>query len=254
MEIKTELDFAGIAQDHPLSPKFTVLTYADGTYSTLPHGFFRDWLDQEPQSGTFVIGRCSGFGVDSIVKYDGEKQKLQVGRFVAGGLRLRFLLNGQHEMRTISTYMFGVMGMGLQHVSPPQYGDSIIKNDVWIGDEVLMLGGGIIENGCIIGARSVLPPNFRSEPYGIYAGSPARLIRYRFSEKVRAALLELAWWDMPLSWIRDHNKFFLEDMTGDESKVLMLLDILRSSRDRLVAKSNITGQVATANQPSNTAA
>ena len=69
--------------------------------------------------------------------------------------------------------------------TPPQYVDSIIKNDVWLGDEVMMLGGGIIENGCVIGARSLLPPNFRSEPYGIYAGSPARLIRFRFSENVK---------------------------------------------------------------------
>src|SRR5450830_947818 len=45
----------------------------------------------------------------------------------------------------------------------------------------------------------LLRPNFRSEPYGIYANSPARLIRFRFSEKVSAALLEMAWWEMPLT-------------------------------------------------------
>lgn len=242
MEIKTELDFAGVVDDHPMSSKFLVLTFKDGSYSTIPHQFFRDWLDQEPATGTFVIGRCSGFGVGSLVKYDSDMQRLEVGRFVAGGLRLCFLLNGQHEMRTISTYMFGVMGMGLRHVSPPQYGNTIIKNDVWIGDEVMILGGGIIENGCIIGARSVLPPNFRSEPYGIYAGSPARLIRYRFSEKVRAALLDLAWWDMPLTWIRDNNTFFLEDMTADENNVLMLIEMLRASRDRLLAEISAEAQ------------
>lgn len=252
MEIKTELDFAGLVGDHPLSSKFLVLTFKDGSYSTIPHEFFRDWLDQEAQTGTFVIGRCSGFGVGSLVKYDSEIQRLEVGRFVAGGLRLRFLLNGQHEMRTISTYMFGVMGMGLRHASPPQYGNSIIKNDVWIGDEVMMLGGGIIENGCIIGARSVLPPNFRSEPYGIYAGSPARLIRYRFTEKVRAALLDLAWWDMPLSWIRDNNNFFLEDMTGDEDRVLMLIDMLRASRDRLLAENAAETKAASPDSAQNT--
>src|SRR5450631_3433023 len=138
---------------------------------------FRDWLDQDAQFGTFHIGRCSGFGVGSLAKYDSEQQCLRVGRFVSGGLRLRFLLNGQHESRTISSYMFSIAGMGLQNAGPPQYTDCIIGNDVWLGDEMLMLGGGIIENGCIIGARSLLPPNFRSEPYGIYAGSPARLIR-----------------------------------------------------------------------------
>jgi len=108
----------------------------------------------------------------------------------------------------------------LRNAPPPQYADTVIKNDVWIGDETMVLGGSVIENGCVIGARSVLPPNFRSEPYGIYAGSPARLIRFRFPEKVRAALVELAWWDMPLSWIRDNNDAFLQDMTQDEDAAL----------------------------------
>jgi len=118
---------------------------------------------------------------------------------------------------------------------PPQYTDFIIKNDVWLGDEVMMLGGGIIENGCIIGARSLVPPNFRSEPYGIYAGSPARLIRFRFSEKVREALVNLAWWEMPLSWVQDNNDFFLQDLTADETKALATIEQLAESRKHFIA-------------------
>jgi acetyltransferase-like isoleucine patch superfamily enzyme len=230
MQITTEDDFNGVQEDHPWAPQFTVLGYASGGTSTIPHNFFRNWLDEEAQHGHFHIGRCSGFGVGSIAKYDAGHQGLAVGRFVAGGLRLRFLLNGQHEIRTISTNMFSVAGMGLRNAAPPQYGDSVIKNDVWIGDEVMMLGGGVIENGCIIGARSLLPPNFRSEPYGIYVGSPAKLVRFRFSEAVRSALLDLAWWEMPLTWIRDNNAAFLEDMTNDEARALATIAALKASR------------------------
>ncbi|RZA36132.1 MAG: acetyltransferase [Lysobacteraceae bacterium] len=215
--------------------------YASGGMSMIPHQFFRDWLDQEAQHGHFYIGRCSSLGVGSLAKYDAGQQGLAIGRFVAGGLRLRFLLNGQHEMKTISTYMFSIAGMGLRNAPPPQYADSVVKNDVWIGDEVMMLGGGIIENGCIIGARSLLPPNFRSEPYGIYAGSPAKLIRFRFSEAVRAALLDLAWWDMPLSWIRDNNAMFLQDMTADETDALATIAALKASRDAYEAQHGKQG-------------
>lgn len=230
MQITTEANYTGTLQDHALSAHFTVLGYADGASSTLPPQFFRDWLDQEPGFGHFFIGRCSGFGVGSQVKYDSNKQSLCVGRFVAGGARLRFVLNGRHEMRTISTYMLGVLGGGLKSVEPPQYGSTVIKNDVWIGDEVMVLGGSVIENGCVIGARALLPPNFRTEPYGIYAGSPARLLRYRFSEKVRAGLVELAWWEMPLAWIRANNAMFMEDLSTDETKALLVIDILKTSR------------------------
>lgn len=230
MEITTEDDFSGIQEDHPFAKQFMVIGYASGGTSLIPHRFFRNWLDEEATHGHFHIGRGSALGVGSLAKYDAGHQGLVIGRFVAGGLRLRFLLNGQHEMRTISTYMFSILDMGMHSAPPPQYGDSVIKNDVWIGDEVMMLGGGIIENGCVIGARSVLPPNFRSEPYGIYAGSPARLIRFRFSEAVRAALLDLAWWEMPLTWIRDNNARFLEDMTADDDRVLPIIASLKASR------------------------
>jgi acetyltransferase-like isoleucine patch superfamily enzyme len=230
MQIFTEDDFTGEQPDHPWAQQFTVLGYAKGGYSQIPHRFFRNWLDEDATGGYFYIGRCSGLGVGSLVKYDGNAQSLAIGRFVAGGLRLRFLLNGQHEMKTISTYMFSIAGMGLLNPPPPQYGDTVVKNDVWIGDEVMVLGGSTIENGCVIGARSVLPPNFKSEPYGIYAGAPARLIRYRFPEKVRAALLELAWWEMPLEWIKENNAMFLQDMTEDEDAALAVIAQLQESR------------------------
>lgn len=230
MEVLTEDDYAGVVSDSPLASQFTVLAYAEGGQTVIPHNFFRDWRDQEAHVGQFYIGRCSGFGVGSLAKYDAGEQCLRVGRFVAGGARLKFLLNGQHEMRTISTYMFSAAGAGLENAPPPQYADSVIKNDVWIGDEVMMLGGGIIENGCVIGARSVLPPNFRSEPYGIYAGSPARLVGYRFSERIRTGLLKLAWWELPLGWIRDNNAMFLEDMTADEDRAIDIIAALQASR------------------------
>ena len=236
MQITTDPDYCGLAEDHAWAKQFTLLHYSQGGYSLIPHNFFRDWLDQEAQTGNFYIGKCSGFGVGSLVKYDAGLQSLRVGRFVAGGLRLQFLLNGQHESRTISTYMFSIAGQGLKNAPPPQYGDSIVKNDVWIGDEAMMLGGGIIENGCIVGARSLLPPNFRSEPYGIYAGTPARLIRFRFSDKVREALLNLAWWEMPMIWLRDNNDLFLHDLTTDDAKALAIIEELAQSRKNFVLR------------------
>lgn len=230
MEIATEDDFSGVDTDHPWAGEFTVLTYAQGGITTIPHNFFRDWRDLPAAKGDFHIGRCSGLGVGSVAKYDTGQQGLGIGRFVSGGQRLRFVLNGQHDIRTMSSYLFSVAGVGMTHAEMPQYGDSIVKNDVWIGDEMMMLGGGIIENGCVIGARALLPPNFRSEAYGIYAGAPARLVRFRFSEKVRAALLELAWWDLPLSLLQENNALFLHDLTADEGKSLELIAQLRMAR------------------------
>lgn len=67
-----------------------------------------------------------------------------------------------------------------------------IGNDVWIGDGV-MLGTQVkIGDGAVIGARSLVLKDV--PPYAVVAGSPARILRYRFPEPLIERLLALAWW------------------------------------------------------------
>ncbi|XUW88392.1 acetyltransferase [Burkholderia sp. M6-3] len=238
MNVVTSDDSVGVVPTHPLSKHFIVIGYRDGAYSTIPNNFFRNWLDEEATQGTFHIGRCTILGVGSVARYDGNAQKLVIGKNVAGGMGLKFILNAQHEMKTISTTMFSIYGEGLTNAVMPQYADTVIHNDVWIGDEALFLGGSVVESGCVIGARTLIPPNFRSEPYGIYVGSPARLVRFRFSERVRERLLDLAWWDMPLQWIKRNNDAFLVDLTADEGRALEVLGELQRDKTAELANAN----------------
>lgn len=52
-----------------------------------------------------------------------------------------------------------------------------IDDDVWIGAGVVVIGGVKIGQGVVVGANSVVTCDL--EPYGVYAGSPAKLIRFR---------------------------------------------------------------------------
>lgn len=52
-----------------------------------------------------------------------------------------------------------------------------IEDDVWIGAGAKILGDSHISKGCVIGANAVVKG--KTEPYGIYVGSPARLVKYR---------------------------------------------------------------------------
>lgn len=55
--------------------------------------------------------------------------------------------------------------------------DITIKDNVWLGSRVIILGGVTIEEGAIIQAGSVVVSNI---PKGaIYGGHPAKLIKYR---------------------------------------------------------------------------
>lgn len=60
--------------------------------------------------------------------------------------------------------------------------DVIIEDDVWIGVDVVILKGVTISKGSIIGAGSIVTKS--TQPYAIYAGNPAKLIKMRFNEEM----------------------------------------------------------------------
>ena len=69
----------------------------------------------------------------------------------------------------------------------------IIGNDVWIGQNVVVLPTcNNIGNGAIIGAGSIVTKDVI--PYSIVAGNPARLIRMRFPDEVIEKLESTKWW------------------------------------------------------------
>lgn len=57
---------------------------------------------------------------------------------------------------------------------------TIIGDDVWIGANSIIMVGVRIGNGAIIAAGSVVTKDV--EPYGVYAGVPARKIKARFTQ------------------------------------------------------------------------
>lgn len=87
-------------------------------------------------------------------------------------------------------------------------GEIVIESDVWIGTRVMVLPGVTIGHGCVIGAGSVVTKN--CQPYGIYAGNPARFIRSRFTEEKIQLLLESRWWTWPLNKIYEKRSVFME--------------------------------------------
>jgi acetyltransferase-like isoleucine patch superfamily enzyme len=52
-----------------------------------------------------------------------------------------------------------------------------IGNDVWIGANCVFLDGAEVEDGCVIGAGSIIRGNLKA--YGIYAGNPIARIGER---------------------------------------------------------------------------
>ncbi len=98
----------------------------------------------------------------------------------------------------ITTYPFNIMGNGWEKTTPtleelPLKGDTVVGNDVWIGQNVTVMPGVHIGDGSIIAANSVVTKNV--PPYHIAGGNPCKIIKKRFDDELIDYLLKLKWWD-----------------------------------------------------------
>ena len=91
-------------------------------------------------------------------------------------------------------------------------GEVKIGNDVWIADNVTVLGGVDIGDGACIGAGSIVTRSV--PPYFVAAGSPCRLLRLRFDIEMVRFLLALRWWDWPDDRIKRNREFFLMNLSN----------------------------------------
>lgn len=131
--------------------------------------------------------------------YDFIGDKLIIGKFCAIGKGIEFIMNGaNHRMNSITTYPFNIMGSGWEKCTPkleelPIKGNTIIGNDVWIGQNVTVMPGIHIGDGAIIAANSVVTKDIPA--YHIAGGNPCKMIRKRFDDELISFLLKIKWWD-----------------------------------------------------------
>jgi len=90
-------------------------------------------------------------------------------------------------------------------------GEIEIGNDVWIGTQCVILSGVKIGDGAVIAANSVVTGEI--PPYAIAAGSPAKVVKYRFPEDIINKLMEIKWWDWPIERIKNNYDLFDGELT-----------------------------------------
>ena len=154
--------------------------------------------------GDFTYISDSDFESHVTHHYDFNGDKLIIGKFCQIAAGVEFIMNGaNHQMNAVSTFPFYIFeGWDMEAPSPsdlPLRGDTIIGNDVWIGQNATILPGIQIGDGAIIGANSVVSSNIA--PYAIVVGNPARMIKKRFDDELISLLLRLKWWDKSIDTI-----------------------------------------------------
>lgn len=155
--------------------------------------------------GDFTYFSDVDFESHVLHHYDFIGDRLIIGRFCQIASGVTFIMNGaNHQMNAASTFPFYIMGWLQTPPSSddlPLKGDTIIGNDVWIGQNATILPGVHIGDGAIIGMNSVVGSDI--EPYSIVVGNPARVLRKRFDDELIQHLLRLKWWDRPVDEIQE---------------------------------------------------
>jgi acetyltransferase-like isoleucine patch superfamily enzyme len=127
-------------------------------------------------SYTYLGFRCS-VGPTEIGRYCSIADNVSVGP-------------GEHALTGISTSAALMDDAHAEMTSLP----CRVGNDVWIGVDSIIRRGVSVGNGAIIGANSFV--NKDVPPFAIVAGSPARLIRFRFPPEIIAKIEASRWWDL----------------------------------------------------------
>ena len=154
--------------------------------------------------GDFTYIADSEFESHVTHHYEWNGDKLIIGKFCQIAAGVEFVMNGaNHQMNAVSTFPFYTLEGW--NMNPPAQsdltlkGDTVIGNDVWIGQNLVILPGVHIGDGAIIGANSVVGSYV--EPYTIVVGNPAKALRKRFDDELIALLLRFKWWDKSIEEI-----------------------------------------------------
>lgn len=168
------------------------------------------------------MGRFSYINAGSVL---GGKYPIRIGAFCSIAAELYAWTWESHDVDHVTSHPVQLI-LGLPTTYPaivekPQ--GITIGHDVYLGHQVRLMPGVTIGNGAVVGARSVVTRDL--EPYGIYGGVPARLIRKRFSDPVINALQEISYWHWPLEKILRNAEFFDLKLDGIENPELLYKSI-----------------------------
>ena len=173
-------------------------------------------------SNQVVVGK-NVYGRLNVYSWGTKEEGLEIGNFCSIANNVHFILGGNHHTNHFSTYPFKRMVLGDKEQEATTKGSIVLEDDVWIGQDSIILSGVRLRQGTIVAAGSVVTKS--TEPYSIVGGNPAKLIKYRFDEDLREKML--------LVNLEKINKEFVENnlqelYSNKEEDILSLIKLLNS--------------------------
>ena len=169
----------------------------------------------------------SSIGRYSYIGYNSEVHSCDIGAFCS--IANQLIVGGaKHPLNWVSTspVFYNVGGgtgrhLGNQEIDPLKR--TTIGNDVWIGSRVTIIQGLNIGTGAVIGTGSIVTKDV--PPYAVVAGSPARIIKYRFDEDTIQKLLNSNWWKLSDEELKIYSKYV--------NQPLIFLDMVNTGKKKV---------------------
>ena len=155
-----------------------------------------------------IVGKRT-YGIINIEESSPLDTKLIIGSYCSIGPDVKFLLGGEHQLHTISTYPFKVRCFGETKESG-SIGNIVVHDDVWIGANVTICSGIEIGQGAVVAAGAVVTKNV--PPYAIVGGNPAKIIKYRFNEELINKLVNINIIDLFDKFSKDDEKLIYSEL------------------------------------------
>ncbi|WP_416407236.1 CatB-related O-acetyltransferase [Agrobacterium rosae] len=159
--------------------------------------FKRKKRKEDNNNPTTKISQSSRVSKDSIIGkycYVGERcdiTKSEIGNYVSIANNVS-IGPGEHCLNKISTnslfYETPYLNLTQGHCK--------IESDVWIGVDSIIRRGVTVGIGAVVGANSFV--NSDVPDFAIVAGSPARIIGYRFNPACQKLILDSEWWNLDI--------------------------------------------------------
>ncbi|WP_201029897.1 CatB-related O-acetyltransferase [Latilactobacillus curvatus] len=144
------------------------------------------------------------YGGIKIDYWGTQIERLEIGNFCSIAPDVRFILGGNHNYHTLTTYPVNVKFFN-ESVEAYSNGPIIVDDDVWIGTGAMILSGVHIFQGAIVAAGSIVVKDVPA--YAIVGGNPAKIIKYRFSQNTINGLLRINYSEINKDFFEIHSEF-----------------------------------------------
>ncbi len=187
--------------------------------------FDKEWRMRNAHNDTIVGDRTFPMNNVSVGKatygmlqiqslFEQEGERLEIGNYVSIAPGVQFLLGVNHQINTFTTFPLYSRFVKRSSIDAVNKGPLVIEDEVWIGTDAILFSGVRVGKGAIISAGAIVTKDVPA--YAIVGGTPAKLIKYRFSEDIINELMTIYLKDMPIDWIKENIDTLYQEIKSVE--------------------------------------